>query len=367
LKIPISIFSAFLSLLFAGCFAGGDLAHIPYNPLPADVAETPPWFVQMDIPAGNPLTEQGVALGRMLFYDPILSSDSTMSCASCHRLDMAMADGKAFSVGVRGKEGIRSALSLANVGHYYNGLFWDGRAVTLEEQALIPVEDTLELAGDWGLVEQRLREHPRYPALFREAFGIGDRREIDRTLAAKALAQFQRTLVSYDAKFDRVKRGEVQFTEQEKRGFLIFFDASSELPFSECSHCHMDPLFTNLDFANNGIEAVDGLEAFPDPGRGGVSGRKFDNGMFRVPTLRNIELTAPYMHDGRFATLDEVIDHYISGGHFAENINPNVRRLKLSKDHKADLIAFLKTLTDTTFIHNPAFADPFKKNIKNPS
>ncbi len=329
------------------------LADIPFQPTSYTLQESEQ-FVKMLIPADNPLTEEGIALGRKLFFDPILSVDSTMACANCHQPEKAFTDGLARSKGIRQLEGHRSAMSLVNVGYFYKGLFWDGRAPSLEAQALIPIEDTLEMDNTWEEVESRIRQHAEYPALFRKAFGVQMPDSINRFLVAKALAQYERTLVSFNAKYDQVMRGEATFTESEQRGFTIFFDADPEhLPVSECGHCHLDPLFTNLDFLNNGIQKVSQLDDFPDQGRGAVTGIRYDIGRFRVPSLRNVELTAPYMHDGRFETLDEVVDHYAAGGHFAENLNPNVRKLHLSPQDKADLIAFLRTLTDTTTIEYP--------------
>lgn len=329
------------------------------GPHPITITD-PPGFVKMGIPEDNPLTEEGVALGRMLFYDPILSADSTIACATCHDPQLSFTDGKPLAEGIQGRKTRRSAPSLVNVGYYYKGLFWDGRVASLEEQVLMSVEDSVELGNRWEVVEERLQLHPVYPTYFEKAFGIESETEIDRYLVAKAIAQFERTLISRDSKFDLVLRGEAEFTEAEQRGWTIYFDVSDELPKSECGHCHLDPLFTNLDFFNNGIEQVAGLESFPDRGRGAVTGWKYNNGQFRTPTLRNIELTAPYMHDGRMKTLDEVLEHYISGGHFAENVNPNVRKLHFTESDKEDLTAFLKTLTDTVFIQNPAFATPFQ-------
>lgn len=333
--------------------------EVIYQPTPYPMEE-PEYFVKMAIPEDNPLTVEGVELGRHLFYDPILSADSTVSCASCHQLDRAMTDGKGVSRGIADREGQRSALPLFNVGYYYKGLFWDGRVKSLEKQVHFPINDTLEMGADWVTVMDRLQESKAYALRFKKAFGLSAK-AIDSIHVMKALAQFQRVLISDNSKYDQVRRGEAQFTEAEQRGWSIFFDASSELPFSECGHCHIDPLFTNQEFHNNGIEPVKGLQAFPDKGRGAISGYKYDNGKFRVPTLRNIELTAPYMHDGRFATLEEVIDHYISGGHFQENVSPNVRKLQFSDSDKQDLIAFLKTLTDTTFVTNVNFSAPQSK------
>lgn len=323
--------------------------------------QKPKAFVKMHLPVDNPMTMEGVALGRKLFYDPILSLDSTLSCASCHQQVFSFTDGQALSTGVQGKKGIRSALSLINIGFHYTTLFWDGRGKSLEEQVLLSVEDTLELGNNWEVVETKLQEHPTYAAAFKKVFGLKHPNELNRTLVAKAIAQFERTLISANSKYDQVQNGIAQFSVEEQRGWSIFFDAAPDLPDSECAHCHIDPLFTDLDFFNNGIDAVEDLNAFEDKGRGHVTGTYYDNGKFRTPTLRNIELTAPYMHDGRFTTLEEVIDHYIDGGHHAVNASPNVRKLALNAGHKQDLIAFLKTLTDRDFVENEAFSNPWQE------
>ena len=340
------------------CLAVAVACSSPHTPTLFDWQD-PPGFPRMVVPTDNPFSREGVALGRRLFYDPILSADSSMSCASCHLQQLAFSDGKARSEGVVGLEGRRSAPSLANIGYAHTGLFWDGRSPSLEEQSLHPVRDAAEMAFDWHSAAQRLRHHPLYVTWFKKAFGLRRPSEIDSTEVGKALAQFQRTLISKDALFDRVLRGEAAFSTREKRGWTIFFDASPLVPASECNHCHVDPLFTDLTYQNNGIQQVPSLDSFPDAGRGEISKNRFDNGKFRVPTLRNIFTTAPYMHDGRFQTLEEVLDHYTSGGHDPGNRNPNVRPLHLSPRDRADLLAFLHTLQDTAFLQNPAFANPW--------
>ncbi len=327
----------------------------------------PVGFPQMVIPADNPLTEEGIALGRRLFFDPVLSADSSMSCATCHIPELAFTDAKAVSEGIVGLEGTRSSMSLVNVGYYYTGLFWDGRSPSLEEQAFHPVRDPKEMAFNWRDAVRRLQNNRQYVRWFSEAFSIRRAREIDSMLVAKALAQFERTLVSSDTKFDRVMREEEAFSPEEKRGWTIFFDASKEMAVSECNHCHVDPLFTDLQYHNNGVQQAASLEGFADPGQGAVTGNRFDLGRFRVPTLRNVLLTAPYMHDGRFKTMDEVLDHYASGGHAAENLNANVRKLYLSAQDRADMMAFFGTLTDTAFLKNPAFKNPWQYQDKLPS
>ncbi len=342
-----------------------DLTHIPYNPTPYDL-EIPPGFPEMHIPPDNPLTQEGVELGRFLFFDPILSGDSTQSCGTCHMPKGNFTDNQPVSEGITGALGSRSAMPLSNIGFANNGLFWDGRAPTLEEQALQPVENPIEMAAEWEDVEERLRRHPVYQEMFRKAFGIQKASEIDRFLAAKAIAQFQRTLISAGSKFDRkVLQNDpsVFFTDLETDGFLMFFDKGQSLGFpdAECFHCHNEPLFTTEEYKNNGLDSVPDLNSFPDKGRGEVTGKVIDNGTFRIPTLRNIALSAPYMHDGRFQTLEEVLEHYNSGGHFAPNVDAGfIRPLGLTEYQKEAIIAFLHTLTDTSFINNPAFQNPFE-------
>jgi cytochrome c peroxidase len=367
----IVIFFAIL-VVFAACQKDpvtpqGDLSDIPYAPKPYVMPELPYFFPQMPIPADNPLTVDGVALGRFIFYDPILSADSTISCASCHRQELAFADDKAFSIGIRGQQTLRSAPSLANVGFYLKGLFWDGRVKTLEELSLHPVVDPLEMDNTFEKLIDDLRAHPQYPERFRKAFGIEDRQEISKELMAKALAQFMRTLVSYNAHYDygNWDRGEETqfFTESQLRGKILFttepVDQTQAHP--GCSHCHNNTaLLTTNEFLNNGLDPALEPHQFPDPGLGAVTQRPIDYGRFKVPTLRNIELTAPYMHDGRFQTLEEVLDHYSSGGHYSYNLDANIMPFQLSAQDKLDLIAFLKSMTDEKFLQENAFKNPFE-------
>ncbi len=340
----------------------GDLSDIEYAPKDFEL-EIPEIYRQLsfEIPENNPMTEQGVELGHRLFFDPILSVDSTVSCASCHHRNGAFTDNLPVSFGVENKVGKRSAMSLLNVGFFNAGLFWDGRATTLETQALMPIEDPVEMAHSLTGVELALQGHKDYPKMFREAFGISRTEQISSDLVAKALAQYMRTILSGgNSKFDRFMRGEYLFTDEEQNGFDIFFDANPDLPDGECAHCHPSPLFTNNQYINNGLDKVDGLEGFDDLGRGGVTNRTIDNGRFRVPSLRNIELSAPYMHDGRFKNLEEVMQHYNSGGFAADNIDANMRPILLSEEETADVISFLRTLTDTTHYQNPLFQSPFE-------
>lgn len=338
----------------------GDLSDIPYDPHPYEVP-VPEGFPQLEVPANNPMTVEGVFLGRRLFFDPILSRDSSMSCSSCHLQAGSFTDNLALSEGIDGLSGRRSAMSLLNVGLYYRGLFWDGRSPTLEDQALEPVEDPVELHAMWPEVVERLKNHESYPADFRKAFGIQNTSNITRHHVAMAIAQFERTLVSSgNSKYDRYVRGEVFLTDSEFNGYQMFFDASDGLlPDAECAHCHAPPLFTINEYRNNGIEDVSSVFDLPDLGFGEVTGDTTDYGKFRIPTLRNIEYTAPYMHDGRFETLQEVLEHYNSGGHRISNTDPLIYPLNLTDQQKADLLAFIHTLRDTTFLQSEQFGNPF--------
>ncbi|MDX1911252.1 MAG: cytochrome c peroxidase [Saprospiraceae bacterium] len=350
----------------------GDLSAIPYDPQPYTIKK-PDFFPNVPVPANNPMTVEGVQLGRRLFYDPILSADSTMSCASCHLPEGSFTDNKAVSTGIDGIAGRRSSMSLLNIAYANNGLFWDGRSATLEAQALLPVEDPIELHTTWPEVIEKLKTHPTYPAYFRKAFGINDRKEITKELAGKAMAQFERILISSGtSKFDLFLQTEDPdvFDEEELDGYLMYFEEAwrygLNLPDAQCFHCHGGVTLTGNNYFNNGLDAVASLDDFVDKGRFEVTGNPSDRGKFRTPTMRNIALTAPYMHDGRFMTLEEVVENYARKGHGVANEDPNIPLVglnapnnTLSEAHKRALVKFLHTLTDTTFINNPDIQNPF--------
>jgi len=361
-----------LVLLAAGCedddmLPGGggmtdEMIDGPFDPTPVAL-EVPDYFPGPILNPDNPLTEAGIQLGRKLFYDPILSVDSTMACAGCHNQSLAFTDGLARAVGVLGDEVPRSAMSPVNMVFNASSFNWDGASPSLEDQAIHPVENVLELAEDWDRVLTKLRRHPSYPREFRAAFGISLTSELSQALVVQAIAQFERTLISGNSRYDQVVfRNEGFFTELEEEGRELFFIEFTQpgILHPGCSHCHNAPSFTDNLFHNNGLDSVGSLTEFADLGRGGANGNVFDNGKFRSTTLRNIELTAPYMHDGRFATLEEVIDHYAAGGHGVQNENPNITGFDLTERKKQALVAFLKTLTDEEFVTNPAFANPFE-------
>ncbi len=304
------------------------------------------------IPADNPQTAEGIALGKKLFFDPMLSGDNTQSCAHCHTPRHAFTDTNRFSDGIDGFAGTRNAMPLFNLAwNYDEKFFWDGRVFSLEHQAFQPVTDPLEMHTTWTLVEQKLQQHPEYPNLFKLAFGTST---IDSTLVTKAIAQFERTLISAHSKFDRYLLGEATLTPEELNGFNVFMDETR----GDCFHCHgsdKNPLWTDNSFHNNGLDAT-----FTDLGLGEVTGDPADNGKFKTPSLRNLAFTAPYMHDGRFATLEDVINHYSEGLQNSSTIDPLMKKVaqggvQLSAKDKADLIAFLLSLSDDAFINNPEF------------
>lgn len=357
------------------CGSGCDLTGIPYSPT-AYVIPKPAHFPQIPVPEDNPMTAEGVQLGRRLFYDPLLSADSTLSCSSCHLPQGNFTDNKAVSTGIDGISGRRSAMSLLNVAYATNGLFWDGRVRTLEEQALKPVEDPIEMHHSWVNVVEQLKQHPDYPELFRKAFGIRNCCEITKELAAKAIAQFERILISSGtSKYDAYVLGNPDaLDDQELDGKLMYFDEGQDvnLPDAQCFHCHGGITLSGNNYFNNGLDSVATLNDFADKGRGEVSGNPTDNGKFRAPTLRNIALSAPYMHDGRFTTLEQVVDHYNGNGYGVSNEDPFIRQLGfpigggvfqysgLTNYQKKAVIKFLHTLTDTTFIQNPDIQNPFQ-------
>lgn len=336
-----------------------DLTKYPYAPTAIEL-EYPSYFPQMDIPDDNPMTEEGKELGRHLFYDPILSRDSTVSCASCHLPALSFTDGSALSTGIDGLMTDRSSMSLLNIGFVNTGFFWDGRSPSLENQAGFPIEARNEFHETWPSVLNKIRSSARYPKMFREAFGVEKASAIDREMVAKALAQFQRAMIGYDTKFDRFTRGETVLTDEELYGYSMYIDDDPEIPDAQCDHCHSLPFGTSNAYFNNGLQEAATLEDFKDRGRGKVTGNALENGFFRAPTLRNISYTAPYMHNGSLTTIDEVIDHYASGGKSSPNKDVLLDDITMNEDDKAALKAFLMTLNDEQFLKNEAFSNPFQ-------
>lgn len=343
-------------------------AQWQYDPTPYVIERLTGLPALPDDPADNPTTIKGVALGRKLFYDPILSADSTLSCAGCHNQEFAFTDnGKQFSIGIDNIEGKRNAMPIYNLTYsqlnpFFEGFFWDGRAATLEDQALIPIQDPVEMHETLPNVVAKLNADTAYQRAFFEAFNTAD---ITAELVGKAIAQFERTILSGNTKFDQAFNAEpgVFLTEQELLGWQLFNDNFG----GDCFHCHgiNGGLFTDFLFRNNGLTDAVYYTDFPDAGLGKITGDTADYGKFKTPSLRNIALTAPYMHDGRFATLEEVLEFYSTGVHdtpFTDQFMQyaSTGGVNLTTEEKAAIIAFLHTLTDSALQTNPDFAEPIK-------
>lgn len=315
------------------------------------------------ISTDNPTTKEGVYLGRMLFYEHRLSKDNSISCSSCHHQERAFTDGEKLSKGVEGALTKRNSMSLANL-LWVRNYFWDGRAKSLEEQAIFPLTDPHEMGQALDQSVSKLQTTPHYPPLFKKAFGSD---QITEEMITKALAQFQRTLISAQSPYDQYLAGSYSPSEQELRGMALFDrnpDPLNNIRGANCTHCHGGPKMYKELFHNNGLDILS-----PDAGRSEITGSSADHGRFRVPTLRNILLTAPYMHDGRFDTIEEVLDHYSDHVQPSKNLSSfiqgnsnkiNGSQLSLTLSEKQDIIAFLAMLTDSAFITNPEFSNPHK-------
>ena len=325
-----------------GC---GELPDVdpPVSSALTEIPEVPGYsqLVQETAPADNQLNESRAQLGKQLFFDKRLSSDGTIACASCHQQVHGFADPRRVSLGVEGRVGKRNASHLVNLAWVRTGLFWDGRVSTLEEQVTHPISDPLEM--DLPLLEAiaRLEAEPDYIDRFKEAYGGMPSVE----LLQKALASFVRTIVSANSPYDRHLAGDGEaLTESAERGLGLFLDKA------ECFHCHSAQTLTNDGFFNNGTFLEGG-----DVGRQAITGRTGDTGKFRVPSLRNVGVTAPYMHDGSIATLMDVIEHYARGGRGHAFTDPQIEPLPLTERDKSDLLAFLESLTDHDFLLDPRF------------
>lgn len=302
----------------------------------------PPGFPEMSIPVDNGFLAERVELGRALFFDPILSADSTRSCASCHIPAYAFADTAVFSRGIEDRLGSRNSPSLANVG-YQVALLREGGVPSLEMQVLVPIQEQHEFDTNILVVAEKVRQIPFYRDLSERAYG----RTPDPYVITRALAAFQRTLVSGNSRFDRWSfQGDLNaMSPSAIRGLSLF--QSERLG---CASCHGGFLFTNQSFANNGL-----YEEYPDPGRYRLTGEESDRAVFKVPSLRNVAVTAPYMHDGSMKDLYEVVQHYQSGVKDHPNKSPLLRTFQLTEGETNDLVNFLKSLTDEEFLLNPMF------------
>ncbi|QDP01237.1 cytochrome-c peroxidase [Thalassotalea sp. PS06] len=346
----------------------------PVKPKTTLVDFTAPFvFGHFKIPQDNPFTYESVKLGRRLFYDPILSGNNQISCATCHKQELAFTDGLSRAVGASGNPLPFNSMSLVNLMWGPRHFFWNGRVTSLESQALMPIQHVDEMDQDLDELIEELEHDETYQELFANAYG-----DISAENIAKALASFQRSLISANSKYDKYLRGEINLTDEEELGRKLFMahpDTKVSLRGGNCIDCHSQFLTagfaTGYDgFSNNGLDKDSDLK----DGLYEVTGNEAHRGLFKVPTLRNIAVTGPYMHDGRFNTLEEVLEHYNSGIKLSNTLSPLIIEadnrektdqqsvsLHLTEKEKRAIIAFLHTLTDQEFLSNDAFSDPFRQ------
>jgi cytochrome c peroxidase len=342
LKIKIIIVLVF-TVLFAASFINRSGPPLTYLKLFIPKGWPKP---AVDVFANNPLTEQGFQLGRTLFYDGRLSKDGSISCGTCHQQFAAFANfDHDFSHGFNNSFTARNAPAIVNVA-WMPSLHWDGAINHLEMQPLAPITAPNEMAESLGNVLNKISADTAYKRLFKTAFGDT---AINSQHMLKAIAQFVGSIQSYNTRYDKMKRGEGLFTISEQYGYNVFK--------AKCNACHTEPLFTNNTFANNGLSVNSALK---DVGRMKLTGNATDSLKFKVPSLRNVQLTAPYMHDGRMYTLSQVIAHYTSKIDTAQPTLHSLlqHRLAITNQEKVDLISFLYTLTDEDLTHNKRYAPP---------
>ncbi len=345
MKVRIAILIAFFIATSAFFIHADKKGTEKYMPTPLNLEVPKGWPKPYDIFANNPLTEEGFQLGRKLFYDGRLSKDGNFSCASCHQQFAAFATfDHDFSHGFNDQFTTRNAPALQNLA-WVPLYHWDGGINHIEVQALSPLTAPNEMAENVDSVLNKLRADAAYKKMFIKAFG---NEVINSQKMLKALAQFVGTLVSANSKYDKVKRGEDSFNASELHGYEVFK--------AKCEHCHKEPLFTDNSFRNNGLSANDFLK---DYGRMRITSEAEDSIKFRVPTLRNVGVTQPFMHDGRLYSLGQVVEHYRSGIQQSATLDSSLRKgIILTPKEKYDLVLFLGTLTDTSFLKDKRFSQP---------
>lgn len=338
MRLFVSIGVVIYALFCVSC------VHEPmYNELEDEEGfRVPNGFPDIDYPADNVYSRERALLGKKLFYEPMLSRDSSVSCQTCHQQDLAFTDGERFSMGIENRKGVRNAPTLANVA-YHPYFTREGGVPTLEMQALVPIQEKHEFDFNILRIAERLRENDEYNQLSQQAYG----REMDYYVITRALANFQRTLISGNSAFDLFERSNDSsvLTPDARAGMRLFFGEKTK-----CSSCHGGFNFTNYSFQNNGLK-----EVYEDEGRFRLTNLESDKATFKVPSLRNVELTAPYMHNGSMESLEQVVEHYSKGGKMHPNQSSLVKPLNLSGHEKRQLVAFLKSLTDYRFLNDPQF------------
>lgn len=348
------------------------------------VWQLPPHFAQPVVPEDNPMSEEAFQLGRKLFYDKRLSGNGTFACASCHFQELAFTDGKSLPTGSTGERTLRSAQGLANVAYHPYYTWANYSLISIERQNLNPLQgdNPVEMGMNdqtQPVILQRIADDENYQAAFRQVFAQ-DEQPINLGNLVKALATFQRGMISANSKYDQFLQSKATLTAQEERGRKLFFSDQAQ-----CSQCHGSYNFNDqlrdvtskeikTAFHNTGLYNIDGKGGFPDGNRGilELSGQPADMGMFRAPSLRNVEVTAPYMHDGSIANLEQVLDFYASHGRVitagpfkgdgrkSPRKDKRIDKIQLDAQDKSDIIAFLHTLTDDEFLANPRFSNPFE-------
>ena len=302
----------------------------------------PKGFPEPYIPIDNKLTQSRVELGKQLFFDVRLSRNNSLACASCHNPKLAFTDGSKLSIGNKGELLSRNAPTLTNIAYQDSGLLFDRGVPTLEMQILVPIQEHKEFDFNIQLIAERLKKDTSFQSLSLKAYHS----EITPFVITRAIAAFERTLISGNSPYDKFNNGDsTALTDDQQHGMDLFFNKKTN-----CSSCHSGFNFTNYAFENNGL-----YKKYTNEGRFRLTQIDTDQALFKVPTLRNIELTAPYMHDGSFENLEEVIEHYNTGGKNHPNKSELIQPLDLSNKEKRDLIAFLKSLTDESFIQNSLF------------
>ncbi len=341
-------------VLVASCTHEPEPTNPSVNTTPYTLKQ-PANFPKAVLPADNPMTVEGVQLGRHLYYETKLSYNNTVSCATCHNQEHNFSTPTTKGAGVNGPTP-NNVMIHSNLA-WQQFFMWNGAAPDIEAVAMATIPDHIEMDNTWGNALAAISADPKYPPLFKAAFGENS---ITAQNATKAIAQFVRTMVSAESKFDRVQRGQETFTAEEALGYQMFNSEDGD-----CFHCHGDlttgnifGAFGDMQFSNNGIDSV----LIPNSGREGANGNSEDRAKFKIPSLRNVEYSFPYMHDGRFTTLQEVVEHYNRGGFITATIDPNMKKAGIGRNwtpqQKAGLLAFLKTLTDNSFLTDTSFAAP---------
>lgn len=333
---PIFIFL----ILVASC----DKLEVNFVQPASQLMEIPKGFPEVSFPEDNGFTEARWELGKRIFYDPILSSDQSISCGSCHQPSLAFSDDVSVSLGVENRPGTRNSPSLSNVA-YHPYFTREGGVPTLEMQVLVPIQEHNEFDFNIVLAAERLNEINSYVEQSMEAYGEAP----SPFVITRAVATFERSLLSGNSDYDKFHQQEDMsvLSVSQQNGMDLFFGDRAQ-----CSGCHSGFNFTDYSFENNGL-----YDKYLDPGRFRLTGEESDRGRFKVPSLRNVEVTGPYMHDGSVYSLEEVIDHYVSGGSDHINQSELVQTLDLTENEQEDLLNFLKSLTDTEFLENPLFND----------